>query len=306
MSENDHDIILTKLRDMGEDARSVLNLVEELRSEIISQRELLKEARKQANEARSAEELAKTQYREALDLKEGKYSELISDLFEKPKMELVRKLKIWSTVGTTVAVIGICLTTGISIESAFRNMRVYEATKDDLKEITLRVRESMEMTENQLKIYALENSNVVQIRDSLMESHERFRRYSTINDIIRAFKIDIVHKVGPQHYGHYLAAFRLFGLKGSMPSDEDLRIWDEKMITLYGKWVKEIDKKKGSVKQDSPHRHFATFAAGGERRILGNWKFDGENLKYKELRKIVEERMMVHIQQKALNVQVGN
>ena len=93
MPENKYDKFRKELEFVGEGAARIGQYVDELRNEILEQEKSLENAQQQAEEARRGEKEAVEKYQKALELQKGQYAELISDVFEKPKSELVRKMK---------------------------------------------------------------------------------------------------------------------------------------------------------------------------------------------------------------------
>lgn len=331
MPEHDLKKVRNRIKTMGDDAAWLQQVIDNYDKDIENFRRELRESEEKATNAQKAEKKALINYEKAIDLRNGQYSELISDIFERPKEDLVRNIKKYSIIGfattTCFAIAGILVSLYFSfgavrdareigketrqelgkISGNIRSLsastvrdvqKIGERTHQELDEITSNIQRSRKTVENLVNLLALSDSSVMKILRQISANKKRFNNYATDNHMGLAFKIDLTRNGGPAYYDQYLVAFRIFGiLREDSMSVDVLRKWDHDAIRLYEHWFEEIKELDGPIALKSSHRKWSQFATKDDNTHYGSWWIPAETLTYQKLREFIRERIDVHKKQ---------
>ena len=293
MADNEYNDLTTQLQSMSKELSDALESIARLQVHVQEQQTALGIAKKETEDARQ-------KLRKALDFKEGEYVELISELFTEPKNELVRSFRSWAKKG---AVATLCCT------AAALGVSLYVST-DTRKELAALSREVAETTRSidvSLGMLGLSMEGITEITQVLANVRDKHSSFVSRNDVALAYLMELVTKVGPEHYVVYLGAFRSFGIDDdAVPSQTNLHTWDQEAVDLYARWLQALRGRSGIIPKGSSDRQFGTFAAEGGTVQYGSWEFTTQGLTYDGLRRTLETRRAKHIDQMELNVQVTN
>ncbi len=251
-----------------------------------------KAAEKKALETDKRAKIVEKKYSQAKRFQEGRYNQLIKDLFETPQQNLESHIRTESSksAATTWRVAFVSIAVTIIITLALQTLNVISAgrTERNIRNVEHNIRQVLGELSSTL---SGSFQKTVQAKGELSEEIiTRIRKHiEDENDIETRNDIRLLYKMTLSDFTakYYLFsnAMRQAGLPEHLiPTDfSDYRIWDEQLLDQYSRWLQEVRGKrrlKGlrSTKNkesfvSEKDKKFQTYRGKDDRTDYGEWRF---------------------------------
>lgn len=320
MQRSDIDIN-KKIEEFRNSAKGIHEIVESYESRITELQSFLDQAENSISAAEERTKLAEEQaerakekYKQAIELQEGQYVQLIHDLFEAPRNELERSIKEQTkksreelersikhqsrrsnVITVTIAVASISLSIMISIisTSSGSNSRTLETLESRTETIESRTKNIIELISN-------DDPKLKEMIGRIMRNKSEFNNYQTKNDLAYAYKVRLSVGSTNVKYADYILAMKLVGIQQSItPNEEELRRWDAEFIELCRNAVNTLKQKNGTDKvQNDEEKNFQTYKSQNDTTDYNGWGWHSD-LTYAQLASYFQSRL--DTQEKQLN-----
>ena len=277
-------LIASVHRDVQNDIRGFF---ENLESDLARVEHEKEEAERLAEEARE-------NYKNALELQEVEYAQVVKDIFEEPMKELTRKISKYSLLGITstlaVAILSFYLTaafSGLSLLSSVAELREASvAERQDLADL----QEDLADLRSHI---AMSDSGVLVIVQHFNKNFDEDEFDRTKADLERLYKSRpiVTEDQSGFYYHQYRLAFRGMDYSAQIPTSAELRAWDVEAHQLYERWYEAVSERgKEVVALDAEERRYDSFKSKTDDDMSYGLWYNDPNLTFDVLANSVKRK----------------